>query len=462
MTQKYNADFQNHKTWLEIDRKALLYNITAVRRLIDEDVALMAVVKANAYGHGLMEVVQLLSGQETKGATIPQKEVYTSFCPLLTKEGGIRGRFLTLASKLLFGVDSLDEANTLKAEGIKNPIMILGHIPTSRISEALKENFHIPIYSKESFHTIYAEMRKITNGKGVKKITPHFHCKIETGTNRLGLSLDDLRVFPARFPIEGIYTHFAEVENPTSRFYTKQLSVLHKARALLAKKNIIPHFVHSASTAALLQYPETHGNLVRLGIGLYGLWPSEEVKDYLVPTNKLLSPQSQWGMSTSPHTPLLRKEGGRKKRIPLFSGGRFSAINQAITFCPVLTWKTRVAQIKRIKKGETVGYDRAWRARRSSTIAVLPVGYYDGYDRRLSGCGEVLIHGQRAPLVGRVCMNMIMVDITSIAARPDDEVVLLGKSGKEEITADEIAKKIGTINYEIVSRINPLLSRIVV
>lgn len=401
---------ENMKTWLEIDQKALLSNVTTVRRFCGDDIALMAVVKANAYGHGLREVAQILSGQATKRLVMP-------------------------ATTFWYGVDSLDEALVIQQYNARQPIMILGYIPKSRIPEALKGNFHISLYSKESLYTIYDELKKITNKKGATKITPHFHCKIETGTNRLGLSLDDLKKFPLRFPVDGIYTHFAETENPQSRFYQKQLAVLQQARALLATKNIFPRFIHSASTAALLQYPETHGNLVRLGIGLYGLWPSEEVKDYLAPANKLLSPQSQWGTDTSSNTP---------------------------KFCPALTWKTRIAQVKKIKKGETVGYDRTWRARRSSTTAILPVGYYDGYDRRLSGCGEVLIRGKRAPVVGRVCMNMILVDVTGIPAHPDDETVLIGAQGREEITADEIAKKIGTINYEVVSRINPLLHRIIV
>ena len=400
-----NMDIRRYKTWLEVDQKALLYNAATVRRFVGDDVALMAAVKANAYGHGLVEVAQMLSGQKIEG-------------------------LLAFAGKPWFGVDSIDEALLVQRYSAHQPIMIFGYIPRLRIAEVLKKNFHISIYSKESFRVIYTELKKLTSKKGAKKITTHFHLKIETGTNRLGLSLEDLKVFPAHFPIEGIYTHFSEVENPISRFYQKQLALLRRAQTILAKKDIIPRFVHSASTAALLQYPETHGNLVRLGIGLYGLWPSESVKH------------------------------------------RMSNI---VSLQPVLTWKTRIAQIKQIKKGETVGYDRVWRASHASIIAILPVGYYDGYDRRLSNCGEVLIRGKRAPVIGRVCMNMIMVDVTKILARQSvgwknqkskikigDEVVLLGRQGNEEISADEIAEKTGTIHYEVVSRINPLFPRIVV
>ncbi|HEY4497514.1 MAG TPA: alanine racemase [Candidatus Paceibacterota bacterium] len=396
MAQKHNADTRSYKTWLEIDQKALLHNAATAQRFLGDDVALMAVVKANAYGHGLKEVVKILGGSGP--------------APYQSRFG-----------EIWYGVDSIDEALLVQKDSARQPIMILGYIPKPCIAEALKRNFHISIYSKESFYVICAELKKLTSKKGTRNITPHFHLKIETGTNRLGLSIDDLQKLSPKFPIEGIYTHFAEVENPVSQFYQKQLSILRRAQTILAKKNIIPRFLHSASTAALLQYPETHGNVVRLGIGLYGLWPSDNVEH---------------------------------------------RVFNIVSLRPVLTWKTRIAQIKKIKKGETVGYDRAWRARRASTIAILPVGYYDGYDRRLSGCGEVLIRGQRTPAIGRVCMNMIMVDITKVKeigkVKSGDEAVLLGRQGNEEISADEIANKASTINYEVVSRINPLLPRIVV
>ena len=381
MTQKHNSGARSYKTWLEINKKALLNNVATVRRLLGDDVALMAVVKANAYGHGLIEVVKILGGG------------------------------------IWYGVDSLDEALLVQKYSARQQIMILGYIPKPRIAEALEGNFHISIYSKESFRTIYAALKKLSSKERATNITPHFHLKIETGTNRLGLSLDDLKKLPARFPVDGIYTHFSETENPQSSHYQKQLAIFTQAQNILAKKGGNPYYLHTASTAALVQYPETHGNLVRFGIGLYGLWPS--------------------------------------------SGVQHQVLNK-IMLHPVLTWKTRIAQLKEIQKGETVGYDRAWKAKRKSKIAILPVGYYDGYDRRLSNCGEVLISGSRAKVIGRICMNMIMVDITGVSARHEDEAVLLGVQGRKEISADEIARKIGTINYEVVSRINPLLPHIVV
>lgn len=367
-----------YKTWLEIDRKALLSNIDTVERRIGKNVLCMAIIKANAYGHGLCEVAEILR----------------------TKKN------------IWLGVDSLDEALVLKKLGMSQPIMILGYIPPPRLLEALRANFCVSVYNLATLKHTVSLLKAHPN------IKPHVHLKIETGTNRLGLQLNDpvgIKNFP---PIEGIYTHFADAENPHSKFYQDQLRMLKKAEWILRTKGVAISTIHSAASAALLVHPETHFSLVRLGLSLYGLWPFDHK-----PTNLGLA-----------HDFLK----------------------------PVLTWKTRIAQIKEIQKGETVGYDRTWVAKQKSKIAILPVGYYDGYDRRLSNCGEILINSNRAKVIGRVCMNMMMVDITNIPAKENDEVILLGKSGNKEITADDMAKKTDTINYEIVSRINPLLPRMIV
>jgi alanine racemase len=165
-------------------------------------------------------------------------------------------------------------------------------------------------------------------------------------------------------------------------------------------------------------YPQTHFNLVRVGIGLYGLWPSRDIKIVL------------------------------KNKIKLR---------------PVLTWKTIVAQIKKIEKGDSVSYGRTWIASKKGKIVVAPTGYYDGIDRKLSNCGRVLIKGQHCPIIGRVAMDMIVVDVSHIKnLKLEDEVVIIGKQGNNEITAEEIAEKTGTINYEVVTKINPLIPRITI
>lgn len=365
-----------HKTWVEISRANLLHNLRATQSLLGKKTKIVAIVKADAYGHGLGEVAKIL--------------------------GGEKGIYL--------GVDSIDEARALKMFGVKQPIIILGYISPTRRLEAMQNNFHISLYSVSVVSNIVSLL------KAHPKIKPHLHIKIETGTNRLGIPLRELakiKLFP---PIEGLYTHFADIENTRSVFYKDQLHEFKKALWILKQRGIVLSFIHTAASAALLMHLETRLSLARLGVSLYGLWPSSDVQHLMLNKIKLR---------------------------------------------PVLQWKTRIAQIKEIQKGETVGYDRTWRAKKKTRIAILPVGYYDGYDRGLSNCGEVLIKGNRAKVIGRICMNMIMIDITGIGAKENDEAVLLGVSGKEKITAEDIAKKIGTINYEIVSRINPLLPRII-
>jgi alanine racemase len=254
------------------------------------------------------------------------------------------------------------------------------------------------------------------------------HLKVETGTNRLGICGKDL-IRLAKFCslqneifLEGLYTHYANIEDTLDpSFAQEQLRKFKEAERLLQKRGVKIPFKHTACTAAAILFKETNFNLIRLGLGLYGLWPSRETK-------------------------ISAQEKGMK-----------------INLQPVLTWKTRVAQVKEVAKGETIGYGRTFTTARKTKMAVLPVGYWDGYDRGLSNQGQVLIKGYPAPVIGRICMNMMMVDITSIPRiKSEDEVVLLGKQGKEEITAEEIAQKIGTINYEVVTRINPLIPRKVV
>ncbi len=254
----------------------------------------------------------------------------------------------------------------------------------------------------------------------------YLHVKLETGTHRQGVFPDKILEFVKeirKFPflkLEGISTHFANIEDTTDHSYAEsQLTIFKKTVEMLEENGIIIPIKHTACTAATILFPETYFNMVRVGIGIYGLWPSRET---------LLS--------------------------SMING------NPRIELKPVLTWKTKIAQIKEVKKGSFIGYGCTYKTNRDSRIAVLPVGYNEGYDRRLSNIGHVLIKGQRAPLRGRVAMNMIMVDVTDIkGVKLEDEVVLIGSQGKERITAEYLASLCGTINYEIVTRINPLIPR---
>jgi alanine racemase len=251
------------------------------------------------------------------------------------------------------------------------------------------------------------------------------HVKVETGTNRQGVPADGVVEFVSSvsslpsIEVEGLYTHFANIEDtldPT--FATRQLSAFEGAIARLEAAGARPRVIHAAATAGILLYPETHFSMVRLGIGAYGVWPSRETR-------------------------LAARERGA-----------------AVELKPALTWKTRIAQLKRIEPGEFVGYGLSFQAGRPMTLAVIPTGYYEGYDRRLSNSGVALVGGKQARVIGRVAMNMTVLDVTDVEnAAEDDEVVLLGEQRGLRVSADDVADKVGTISYEILSRINPKLAR---
>lgn len=377
-------------SWVEIDKKALFYNISQLKKLLSDKTKLMTVVKGNAYGHGISEIANIINNKID-----------------------------------WLGVNSLDEAILLKKSGIVKPILILGYTQISRLNEVVENNFRQVVYNKQTVKEL------IRIGKPVK-----VHIKIETGTNRQGIDskelleiLDQIKksrvkiegVYTQRLEIEGISTHFATLEEEQNAYYKKQLDRFQKQLALIKSTGVNPKIIHTASSAAAILYRQTHFDMVRVGIGLYGLWPSELVKEI-----------------------------AKKRKISL-------------KLKPVLIWKTRFVQIKTVEKGETIGYGRIYKADRDMQIAILPIGYYDGYDRRLSNNSQVLIDGQFANVIGRVMMNMIIVDVTKIKnIKVEDEVILIGKSGVNEITAKDLAEKIGTINYEVVTRINPQIPRVII
>ncbi len=376
-----------YRTWVEISRANLLYNIAQFRQRIGERVALCGVVKSNAYGHGLKEVV-----------------------------GVIKDHVDWLA------VDSVDEAlsarEILGTEG--KLILILGYTLFDRLLEVVENGFHQVIANFETLE----KLKTICE----QKQTPVFiHLKIETGTSRQGIWPADLPKYldyikaNTWLKLAGASTHFANIEDTTDHSYAiKQLESF-KAAVEFIERNGFKYFIkHTACSAAAILFPETYFDLVRIGISLYGLW-------------------------SSPETLISSKQKGIE-----------------LDLRPALTWKTRVAHLKTLPAGTPISYGCTEKVNLQTKVAILPVGYWDGLDRGLSCVGNVLIAGERCRVLGRVCMNMIIVEINHILEiKLEDEVVLIGKQGQEQITAEEIARKIGTINYEIVTRINPLLKRIV-
>ncbi len=376
-----------HKTWVEIDERALVKNIESLRGLLEGSARFCAVLKANAYGHGFLEVAR------------------------------IAGR----AGVDAFAVDNIDEALILRSEFPSALIILLGYTMRERYQDVIASNIHITVYDRESIvglELIAAERAK----------TAFIHLKIETGTSRQGVLADTLYDIlgdigqAAHVALAGVSTHFANIEDTTdTQFANQQFAVFQQCVSAIRQAGFQPEWIHCACSAAIILYPDTHQTLVRSGISMYGLWSSDTTE-----------------------------QTSRRHNV-------------ALELEPVLTWKTRVVQVKYLPAGTPIGYGLTEILRKNSRVAVLSVGYWDGYDRGWSSVGEVLVSGTRCKVLGRVCMNMMMIDVSAVPqVDVEQEVILLGRSGRFTVTADEMAKRIGTINYEIVTRINPLLPRIVV
>ena len=377
----------NYRTWVEIDERALVGNILALKSLLTLGTKFCAVVKANAYGHGLKEVAHIASRHGVDA----------------------------------FAVDYVDDALTLRRLLPSALIIVLGYTMHDRLEETIAERIHLTVYDMETVKLLETIAAKRAG-------TSFIHLKIDTGTARQGIlpqSLEDFLQLIRRSPhlkLSGVLTHFANIEEATdTRFATLQLARFQEATTRILNAGFEPEWIHSACSAAIVLYPDTHGTLVRAGISLYGLWPSAQTE--LAARQHLI-------------------------KCPL---------------TPVLSWKSRIAQMKTLPIGTPIGYGLTETLRRQSRIAVVPVGYWDGYDRKLSSVGDVLVSGHRCKVMGRVCMNMLMIDVSDVPnAAPEHEVVLLGRSGRHQITLEELAEKTGTIGYEVLTRINPLLPRVIV
>jgi alanine racemase len=375
--------------WIELDSQAYRANLRFFRRHLNPEVVLSLVVKSNAYGHGLAEIVTLASA-----------EGVDEYC-----------------------VHTLAEAEAVRGVNQQANVLILGYLHPREWEAALLREFDIAVFA-DDFPPLLAAL-----ADGLKR-RAKLHLKLETGTNRYGITNDamlQLAAKIAQYPqltIRGLYTHYADIEDTTDHsFAEKQLGLFRAASKELLRQGHKINRHHTACSAAALLFPQTHMQMVRLGISQYGLWPSRET-----------------------YLSYLHQKPGTDEQL----------------LQPVLTWKTRVSQVKDVSKGEYIGYGSTYRVSRDSRIAVLPIGYFDGYPRSLSNRAHVLINGQRAAVRGRVCMNLLMVDITDIDdVKTNAEVVLLGRQGDEEVSAGQIAAWAETIHYEIIARLNPLIPRII-
>jgi alanine racemase len=373
--------------WVEIDGAAIHHNVSEFRRRVGTSVKIGAVVKSNAYGHGMLEVAAL------------------------ALEAG--------ADWLC--VNDIDEALRLRAAWARVPILILGYVALDALREVVEHDLRPVVYNHETLERLEEAAERLRRRVRV-------HLKVETGTHRQGVSEAEIAAFVTRLAssgwleLEGMSTHFANIEDTTDhRFAEAQIAAFQRVHDALRERGGPIPMRHAACSAAALLFTRTHLDLIRIGISLYGLWPSKETY------------------------------------VSLLEKGRTT-----LDLRPALAWKTRIAQVKAVPEGGYVGYGCTFRTTRASRIAVLPVGYHEGYDRRLSGVAHVLVRGRRAAVRGRVCMNMCMVDVTDIpGVAVEDEVVLLGGQADERIGAEQLAAWCGTIPYEIVSRIHPALPRVV-
>ncbi|MBP7125185.1 alanine racemase [Myxococcota bacterium] len=316
-------------------------------------------------------------------------------------------------------VQDLWEAEALREAGIGSPVHVLGRVEPDQAPEAVALDVSLVVYDADLLRALDASTPP---GRRTR-----IHLKVETGTHRQGVSLEealalaDLARSLRGVEVAGVASHFADVEDTTHHdFARRQMDLFREALEAVRGAGWPGARGDLANSAATILWPEAHLDRVRLGIGAYGMWPSAE---------------------TRVSAAMIHRD--------------------QVSLRPALTWKSRIAQVKKIATGEFIGYGRTWRTPRPTLLAVIPVGYADGYDRGLSNLAHVLIRGQRAAVRGRVCMNMTMVDVTDIpGVVPGEEVVLLGSQGDETLTAERLAQWAGTINYEITTRIAESVPRV--
>ncbi|WP_058301457.1 alanine racemase [Gorillibacterium timonense] len=366
-------------TRVEISLDALRHNIEAFRSFLPERIELMAVIKADAYGHGAVQVAQE------------------------ALEHGVS--YLAVAF--------LDEALELRQAGIDAPILVLGHTPVKGIELAASQGITLTAFSEE---VLEALARRPADAPELS-----IHVKIDTGMGRLGLQRTEEAVSyierALALPgvrVEGLFTHYACADETDKTVTLSQYERFKAVVDAFATKGISFPYIHAGNTAAAIDTPELTYNMVRLGIGMYGLYPSEEV------------------------------------------------IKENIELRPVMSIKAEIVHLKKVEAGAGISYGHRYHTQKDGeVIATLPIGYADGYSRMLTGKAEALVRGTRVPIVGTICMDQCMAEVTGVdGAEAGDEVVLLGSQGAETLSAEEIAAKLGTINYEITCMISHRVPRI--
>ena len=375
-------------TFAEINLKAFKNNLQNLKKITEPDTGIMAVIKADAYGHGSLR------------------------CAKAAVDSGVD----------YIGVGIIEEGIELRENGITEPILILGSIFPDEAADLVRHNLATILCTNHLAEALAKEAEK-------QKKTVSVHIKVDTGMNRLGVLPENLLSLIqtinklSTLKLEALSTHFSSADDEDTSITKQQIELFQKTIIELQEAGVtIPTLTHLANTSALLRFPESRSNMVRPGLILYGALPSPALNSVV-------------------------HEIYQKKNLQIFQ--------------PVMQWKSKIILLKSVQKGQPLSYSRKHFTQKDSLIATLPIGYADGLHRNLSNNMEVLIKGKRAPQVGTICMDMILIDVTGIPdVQMGDEVIIFGKQGKEEIQVDELAKRSSTIPYEILCNVGKRVPRV--
>ena len=363
-----------------IDLDAVLYNAASIHANIDSKAKIMAVIKTDGYGHGAVEVARELEHLDY-----------------------IYG----------YGVATVEEGIILRKKGMKKPILILGYVFREHYYDVVKYDIAPAVFTIDM-------ARDLSKAAIVANKNCKIHLAVDTGMGRIGYqvteeSADEMEQI-ASLPnmiVEGIFTHFSRADEPDRENTVKQMDLFAKMIKMLEARNLSIPLKHCSNSAGIVEFPEANMDLVRAGIILYGLWPSEEVN------------------------------------------------HERVSLKPALTLLSHVAYVKTLEAGRAISYGGTYVTKQDTVVATIPVGYGDGYCRGLSNKGYVLIHGKKAPIIGKVCMDQFMVDVTEIAdVKVGDRVTLIGRDGEEAITMEEIGELSGRFNYEFACDLGKRIPRV--
>lgn len=368
-------------TWAEISLDDIKSNFLQFRQHVKQPTKIMAVVKADGYGHGAVEIAK---------TTIQMGADYLA-------------------------VALLDEAITLREAGITDPILVLGYTPSRSVKEAITQSITLTVFDHEILDEVILQSSILQKKASI-------HLKVDTGMSRIGVTTNEDALLLATKAIaaeyvhlEGIFTHFSNADSEDSSYTEGQYEKFQAVLAFLEENHIHIPLRHCCNSAATMKFPKMHLDMVRVGVALYGLYPDSTLK-----------------------------------KLPF-------QLKQAMSF------KSRIAAIKKVAPSQPISYGCTWKPSSEAMIATLPLGYADGLSRLLSSRGKVLVHGQKANIAGRVCMDQSMIDITDIpGCTVGDEVVIFGENHSSFQSVDEIAEIMGTINYEVVCLIGKRVPRVYV